>query len=60
MKYHIASILLLLSFIVSAQEIKKDTIIDDMIIIRGDSLVISLDEVLILNKFKFNTTKEKR
>ena len=33
------------TFLTSAQEIKKDTIIDDMIIIRGDSLEISLDEI---------------
>jgi len=60
MKYSITSILLLLSFIVSAQEIKKDTIINDMIVIRGDSIMISLDEVVVLNKFNFKTTKEKR
>jgi len=60
MKYFITSILLLLSFIVSAQEIKKDTIINDMIVIRGDSIMISLDEVVVLNKFNFKTTKEKR
>jgi len=53
-------ITLLLSFSISAQEIKRDTIIDDMIVIRGDSLVISLDEVVVLNKFNFKTTKEKR
>ena len=49
-----------MSFSISAQEIKKDTIIGDMIVIRGDSLIISLDEVVVLNKFNFKTTKEKR
>ena len=52
--------ILAVSFSISAQEIKKDTIIDDMIIIRGDSLIIPLDEVVILNKLHFKTTKEKR
>ncbi len=60
MKYFISSILLLLFFTVSAQEVQKDTIIDDMIVIRGDSIMISLDEVIVLNKFNFKTTKEKR
>jgi len=53
-------ILLVVSFSINAQEIEKDTIIDDMIIIRGDSVTIPLDEVIVLNKFNFKTTKEKR
>jgi len=53
-------IITMLSFSTSAQEVKKDTIIDDMIVIRGDSIMISLDEVMVLNKFNFNTSKEKR
>jgi len=60
MKHFIVSILLLLSFTISAQEIQKDTIINDMIVIRGDSLTIPLDEIMILNKLNFKTTKEKR
>ncbi len=52
--------IVLLSFLSSAQEIRKDTIINDMIIIRGDSLIFSLDEILLLSKFNFKTTKEKR
>ena len=51
---------ILLSLTISSQEIQKDTIIDDMIVIRGDSLIISLDEVVVLSKFNFKTTKEKR
>lgn len=42
------------------QEKKKDTIINDLIIIRGDSVTISLDEVVVLNKLDFKSTKEKR
>ena len=53
-------IIFIISSTVSAQEIKKDTIIGDMIIIKGDSLTIPLDEVVILNKLHFKTTKEKR
>ncbi len=53
-------IIVMLSFSISAQEFKKDTIIDDMIVIRGDSIMISLDEVMVLNKFNFKTSKEKR
>jgi len=60
MKHFIISILILLSFTISAQEIQKDTIINDMIVIRGDSLTIPLDEIMILNKLNFKTTKEKR
>jgi len=50
----------MLCFSISAQEIKKDTIIGDMIVIRGDSIMISLDEVVVLSKLDFETTKEKR
>ena len=53
-------LLLITNLISAAQEVKKDTIINDLIIIRGDSAVISLDEVVVLDKIKFKTTKEKR
>ncbi len=53
-------ILLFANLLSTAQEVKKDTIINDLIIIRGDSAVISLDEVVVLDKIKFKTTKEKR
>lgn len=43
-----------------AQETKKDTIINDLIVIKGDSVEITLDEVIVLNKLKFNSSKEKR
>jgi hypothetical protein len=48
------------SFLMTAQEVKKDTIIDDMIVIRGDSVTIPLDEVILLNKLHFKSSKEKR
>lgn len=53
-------LLILIPFYVLSQEIKKDTIIDDLIVIRGDSVVISLDEVIVLSKLDFQSTKEKR
>ena len=40
--------------------VKKDTIIDDFIVIRGDSVHFNLDEVIVLHKLDFKTTKEKR
>ena len=51
---------LMITFLTSSQEVRKDTIINDMIIIRGDSLIFSLDEIVLLSKFNFKTTKEKR
>ena len=52
--------IVILSFQISAQDVRKDTIINDMIVIRGDSLIIPLDEIILLSKFNFKTTKEKR
>ena len=60
MKYILTYIFAFFMLGIFAQEVKKDTIIDDFIIIRGDSVVIPLDEVVVLSKFKFDSTKEKR
>lgn len=51
---------LIIGLNISAQEVKMDTIINDLIIIKGDSAVISLDEVVVLDKINFKSTKEKR
>ena len=56
----IIGILVLISFSSIAQEKRKDTIINNMIVIRGDSIELSLDEIVVLNKLKFKTSKEKR
>ncbi len=56
----VIAVVLAINFLSFAQEVKKDTIIDDLIVIRGDSAVISLDEVVVLDKIKFKSTKEKR
>ena len=58
-KFTLLSVLMI-SFLTSSQEFRKDTIINDMIIIRGDSLIFTLDEIVLLSKFNFKTTKEKR
>lgn len=59
-KTYLSLIILLVTLIVQGQDKKKDTIINDLIIIRGDSVIISLDEVVVLNKLDFKSTKEKR
>ncbi|MDY7395299.1 DUF4294 domain-containing protein [Aureibaculum sp. 2210JD6-5] len=48
------------SFFTIAQIVKKDTIIDDKILIEGDSIMFTLDDVMVLSKLKFNSTKEQR
>ena len=64
MKQIVTYLLVFFTLISTAQkvenEVKKDTIIDDLIIIKGDSAVISLDEVVVLNKLEFDSTKERR
>ncbi|NNC71160.1 MAG: DUF4294 domain-containing protein, partial [Flavobacteriaceae bacterium] len=60
MKPIVSYIFILFSIAIAAQEVKKDTIVDDFIIIKGDSVVIALDEVVVLDKIKFNSTKERR
>lgn len=60
MKHILTYILVFFTLAIAAQEVKKDTIIDDLIIIKGDSAIISLDEVIVLEKLKFSSTKERR
>lgn len=60
MRTYIFIFIFLSPFLLISQEIKKDTIIDDLIVIRGDSVVIALDEVVVLNKLDFSSSKEKR
>ncbi|MCF6296908.1 MAG: DUF4294 domain-containing protein [Flavobacteriaceae bacterium] len=45
---------------VSSQGIVKDTIIDDLLIIRGDSLVLTLDEVIVFKNRKFKSASERK
>ena len=54
-------ILCLMSFFfATAQIVKKDTIIDNKILIEGDSIMFTLDDVMVLSKLKFDSTKEQR
>ena len=58
---HIFIILFLSStFLASAQNVSRDTIIDDKILIEGDSIMFTLDDVMVLSKLKFDSTKEQR
>ncbi len=43
-----------------SQEIVKDTVIDDLIIIKNDSLLLELDEVLVFDRRTFDSNKERR
>ena len=58
---HIFILLFLSStFLASAQNVSRDTIIDDKILIEGDSIMFTLDDVMVLSKLKFDSTKEQR
>ncbi|QCX37855.1 DUF4294 domain-containing protein [Aureibaculum algae] len=58
---HIFILLVLSStFLASAQNVSRDTIIDDKILIEGDSIMFTLDDVMVLSKLKFDSTKEQR
>jgi len=48
------------TFFATAQIVKRDTIIDDKILIEGDSIMFTLDDVMVLSKLKFDSTKEQR
>ena len=48
------------TFFAIAQNVKRDTIIDDKILIEGDSIMFTLDDVMVLSKLKFDSTKEQR
>ncbi len=45
---------------VFSQEIAKDTIIDNLLIIKNDSLMLILDEVIVFNNRKFTSNTERR
>ncbi len=48
------------TFSIPAQIIEKDTIINDMLVVKNDSLTLSLDEVLVFKNRKFKSNKERR
>lgn len=55
MKHFLALIFFLISFLVQAQKIKEDRVL-----IEGDSISFSLDEIRLLKKLKLNNSKERR
>jgi len=60
MRKLIYSTFLILSITVFSQERVKDTIIGDLIIIKNDSMMLSLDEIVLFNKRKFDSTTERK
>jgi len=52
-------IFFLLPFLVHAQRKSKDTIIDDKVFIKGDSIEFTLDEVYVFKKLHFKNRKER-
>jgi len=54
----IATLLLFFTLLAYSQEKKKET--NDMILIEGDSIAFSLDEITLLKKLKFDSKKERR
>lgn len=52
-------IFILLPFLVHAQKKSKDTIIDDKVFIKGDSIEFTLDEVYVFKKLHFKNRKER-
>ena len=60
MKYIYIILFLCSSFFATAQIVKRDTIIDDKILIEGDSIMFTLEDVMVLSKLKFDSTKEQR
>lgn len=52
-------IFILLPFLVHAQKKSKDTIIDDKVFIKGDSIEFNLDEVYVFKKLHFKNRKER-
>ncbi len=60
MKLFLTYILFFFTFISFSQKKVKDTIINDMLLIEGDSLSISLDEITLLKKLKFKNDLERR
>ncbi len=60
MKYFLTLFFLSSFFFATAQIVKRDTIIDDKILIEGDSIMFTLDDVMVLSKLKFDSTKAQR
>jgi len=60
MRKIIYSLFFILSISVFSQERVKDTIIGDLVIIKNDSMMLSLDEVIVFNRRNFESNKERK
>ncbi|HIP26724.1 MAG TPA: DUF4294 domain-containing protein, partial [Flavobacteriaceae bacterium] len=60
MKQIIIFLLLALTFSTYSQKRKKEIILDDKILVEGDSIEFYIDEVVLLKRIKFKDKKEKR
>jgi len=61
MKKNLFILFLTLPLILFSQKLKKEDIgNDDFFIIKNDSLTIPLDEIILLNKIKFKSSKERK
>lgn len=60
MKKKFGILLLFVPMILFSQKTKKEDSLEDFYIIKNDSLTIPLDEVLVLDRHKFKTKKERR
>lgn len=61
MKRIITILLILFSFFSYSQEKERDSLdLNDMILIEGDSIAFSLDEITLLKKLNFDNKKERR
>jgi len=60
MRKIIHSLFFVLSITVFSQERVKDTIIDDLVIIKNDSMMLSLDEVIVFNRRNFESNTDRK
>ena len=60
MRYLIIIYIYLISNSIFSQEFAKDTIIDNLLIIKNDSLMLTLDEIILFKNRKFKSNTERR
>ena len=59
MKHIIYILIFLISFSAFSQRKKKEILVDDKVLVEGDSIEFSLDEIVLLKKMKFDNKKER-
>lgn len=60
MKKNLFILLLIIPFILFSQKNKKENLMNDLYIIKNDSLTIPLDEILVFKSRKFKSTTERK